>query len=152
MSTETQAVKASVQDKHLGSWAEPPQQAVRTAQRGFSKRYSRSGARSLCSLFLFLAKSLSSAMTSFSNISGAGFASAREEWAERIMSASQYLGKRILKRETLALPESLGRRPDCPHSSSKYTQQPALRPALLEQPLLRVYTVVHGCCRATMAE
>lgn len=60
-----------------------------TAQRGFSKRYSRSGARSRCSLFLFLAKSFSSAITSFSNTSGAGFASAREEWAERMMSVSQ---------------------------------------------------------------
>lgn len=44
-------------------------------QRGDSKRYSRSGCRSLCSLFLFLANSLSMAITSFSNSAGVGFAS-----------------------------------------------------------------------------
>lgn len=45
-------------------------------QRGGSKRYSRSGCRSLCSFFLFLANSLSMAITSFSNTAGVGFASA----------------------------------------------------------------------------
>lgn len=44
-------------------------------QRGGSNRYSRSGCRSLCSLFLFLANSLSMAITSVSNSAGVGFAS-----------------------------------------------------------------------------
>lgn len=48
----------------------------RVPQRGGSKRYSRSGCRSLCSLFLFLANSRSMAITSCSNSAGAGFASA----------------------------------------------------------------------------
>lgn len=47
-------------------------------QRGGSNRYSRSGCRSLCSLFLFLANSLSMAITSLSNSAGAGFASERK--------------------------------------------------------------------------
>lgn len=55
-------------------------------QRGGSKRYSRSGCRSLCSLFLFLANSLSMAITSFSNSAGVGFASAvkTERGSERM--------------------------------------------------------------------
>lgn len=44
-------------------------------QRGGSNRYSKSGCRSLCSLFLFLANSLSMAITSVSNSAGVGFAS-----------------------------------------------------------------------------
>lgn len=44
-------------------------------QRGGSNRYSRSGCQSLCSLFLFLANSLSMAITSVSNSAGVGFAS-----------------------------------------------------------------------------
>lgn len=48
-------------------------------------------------------------MTSFSNISGAGFASAREEWAEGTMSVSQYSGLKIVKPETLPLAKSLHR-------------------------------------------
>lgn len=45
-------------------------------QWGGSKRYSRSGCRSRCSLFSFLAKSLSMAITSVSNSAGVGLASA----------------------------------------------------------------------------
>lgn len=47
-------------------------------QRDGSNRYSRSGCRSLCSLFLFLANSLSMAITSVSNSVGVGFASGGE--------------------------------------------------------------------------
>lgn len=60
-------------------------------------------------------------MTSFSNISGAGFASVREEWAERTVSVSQYLGIRILRLATLVLAKSLSRNFDSLHSSSKYS-------------------------------
>lgn len=54
-----------------------------------SKRYSRSGCRSLCSFFLFLASSFSMAITSLSNTAGVGLASAskRQRVGEQLGTA-----------------------------------------------------------------
>lgn len=101
-------------------------------------------------------------MTSFSNISGAGFASAREGWAKRITLVSQLPGIRILKLETLALAKKHSGYTEQLHSSSEYTRQPVPWGGNLQQPVfvksftgtaaLTCLRTVRGCFCATMAE